>query len=324
MIPPMDILEFKSVSYSYQNKIAVDGINFSIPLTGGITILLGQNGAGKTTTIKLLMGLLGADSGEIKLSGLSPREDARKFSARVGYLPEVAPLYQDLTVTEYLCFCRDIRPRIEGIMPYPVFELLQKLGLETKGNALICTLSKGMKQRVGLAQALIHRPKLLVLDEPTVGLDPQTVVLIRNFLQEVSKETTIILSTHLLAEAQILGKSFLILKDSKLIAHGPYEELQEQIDISQVYDLEVGDKCQQMNIREELEKQYNLTFSPYRMDHEGKIQFSIFSKSQTNFVPEIANYLVENKIPIFEISRRQTNLEDIFLQLNQESPGAGA
>jgi ABC-2 type transport system ATP-binding protein len=317
----MENLEFNLVSYSYQNKLAVDKINFSIPLKGGITVLLGQNGAGKTTTMKLLMGLLPPDEGNIRLGTLDPFNDRRIFSGLVGYLPEVAPLYKEMSVGDYLAFCRDIRPLVPGKIPMAIDDLLEKLGLSDKRNSLIGTLSKGMQQRVALAQAFIHRPTLLLLDEPTVGLDPQTVVLIRNFLLEMSKESTIILSTHILAEAQLLGSSFLIMKDSTLIAHGPYSQLREQIELKEVYDLELESNSDDQLLRTELDEKFQISLSSPNLNSDGHAVFTIYSKKSEELVPELTKYLVHRNIKLFGVSRRQMNLEDIFLRLNQDKIG---
>ena len=218
------MIEVSHLTKQYGNHLAVDDVSFTVA-DGQICGLLGPNGAGKSTIMNILTGYLSATSGQVTVAGHPLPEEADAAKACVGYLPEQPPLYPELTVQEYLTFAAELKGVKKAERKEQVCRAARRTGLETVLPRLIRSLSKGYKQRVGIAQALLGSPRLIILDEPTVGLDPAQVIEIRKLIQELGRAHTVILSSHILSEVQAVCQQILILSKGHLAAAGSLEEL---------------------------------------------------------------------------------------------------
>lgn len=218
------MIEVSHLTKQYGNHLAVDDVSFTVA-DGQICGLLGPNGAGKSTTMNILTGYLSATSGQVTVAGHPLPEEADAAKACVGYLPEQPPLYPEMTVQEYLTFAAELKGVKKAERKEQVCRAARRTGLETVLPRLIRSLSKGYKQRVGIAQALLGSPRLIILDEPTVGLDPAQVIEIRKLIRELGRAHTVILSSHILSEVQAVCQQILILSKGHLVAAGSLEEL---------------------------------------------------------------------------------------------------
>ena len=218
------MIEVSHLTKQYGNHLAVDDVSFTVA-DGQICGLLGPNGAGKSTIMNILTGYLSATSGQVTVAGHPLPEEADAAKACVGYLPEQPPLYPEMTVQEYLTFAAELKGAKKAERKEPVCRAARRTGLEAVLPRLIRSLSKGYKQRVGIAQALLGSPRLIILDEPTVGLDPAQVIEIRKLIRELGRAHTVILSSHILSEVQAVCQQILILSKGHLAAAGSLEEL---------------------------------------------------------------------------------------------------
>ena len=218
------MIEVSHLTKQYGNHLAVDDVSFTVA-DGQICGLLGPNGAGKSTIMNILTGYLSATSGQVTVAGHPLPEEADAAKACVGYLPEQPPLYPEMTVQEYLTFAAELKGVKKAERKEQMCRAARRTGLETVLPRLIRSLSKGYKQRVGIAQALLGSPRLIILDEPTVGLDPAQVIEIRKLIQELGRAHTVILSSHILSEVQAVCQQILILSKGHLAAAGSLEEL---------------------------------------------------------------------------------------------------
>ena len=218
------MIEVSRLTKQYGNHLAVDDVSFTVA-DGQICGLLGPNGAGKSTIMNILTGYLSATSGQVTVAGHPLPEEADAAKACVGYLPEQPPLYPEMTVQEYLTFAAELKGVKKAERKEQVCRAARRTGLETVLPRLIRSLSKGYKQRVGIAQALLGSPRLIILDEPTVGLDPAQVIEIRKLIRELGRAHTVILSSHILSEVQAVCQQILILSKGHLAAAGSLEEL---------------------------------------------------------------------------------------------------
>jgi ABC-2 type transport system ATP-binding protein len=220
----MKAIEAKGLSKSYGDVVALRDVSFSIE-KGEIIGLLGPNGAGKTTLMKILTGYMQADEGEARVAGIDVGADPLGVQTRIGYLPESAPLYRDMTVQEYLIMMAELRQLPADQLGGMIAEAIDATGLGGYVRRAIGTLSKGYRQRVGLAQALIHKPELLILDEPTTGLDPTQIVEIRELIKKLSERSTILLSTHILPEVEMTCQRVIMIMRGQLRADAKIDEL---------------------------------------------------------------------------------------------------
>ena len=218
------MIEVSHLTKKYGHRLAVENVSFAVA-DGGICGLLGPNGAGKSTIMNILTGYLSATSGQVTVAGHPLPEEADAAKKCVGYLPEQPPLYPEMTVQEYLDFAAELKGVKKAERKEQVRSAAHRTGLEKVLPRLIRSLSKGYRQRVGIAQALLGRPKLIILDEPTVGLDPAQVIEIRKLIQELGQAHTVILSSHILSEVQAVCQQVLILSKGRLAASGSLQEL---------------------------------------------------------------------------------------------------
>lgn len=220
------MIRVDGLTKDYGTRRAIENLTFEAR-QGEVVGFLGPNGAGKTTTMRILTGYMPPTYGSAKVAGFDIVSESLEVRRRVGYLPETAPLYADMTVYEYLKFMADLRhlPNAEDMID----DALEMVGMEERAEGYVGALSKGMRQRIGLAQALLHKPEVLILDEPTIGLDPAQVVEVRKIIREIGKERTVLLSTHILSEAQALCDRVLIINKGHIVVEDSPENLQARL-----------------------------------------------------------------------------------------------
>lgn len=303
------MIEVENVSKLFGNFRAVDGISFSIQ-TGEIVGLLGPNGAGKTTTMRMISGFLEPDSGTVKIDGLDVLKNPVETKRKIGYMPESAPMYSDMIVADYLKYIAEI----EGQNPAEKCrELAEVCGLKEVMHKNIGELSRGNRQRVGLAHALMGNPEILILDEPTSGLDPNQVLEVRSLIKQIGKTHTVIISTHILSEVEMLCGRVIIISGGKKIADSPTEELREHFGNSSEVQL-----CVSGASAEDAEKIFrgiNGVSKIHSSLNDGKIEFRISVEKNIEVRPELAKACVQNGLELFEMQQKKNSLEDVFRSL---------
>lgn len=310
------MIQVTNLVKKYGNKTALHGIDFTVA-EGEIMGLLGPNGAGKSTTMNIMTGYISATSGEVKIDGHDILTEPIEAKKRIGYLPEIPPLYVDMKVKEYLNFVAQLKKVKGKERKAQVEEVIRLTELGEYENRLIKFLSKGYKQRVGLAQALLGNPKLLILDEPTVGLDPKQIINMRNLIKELAKTHTIIISSHILSEISAVCDSVIIIDQGKVIARGTAEELEEQFSDQDALNLTV--KGEQDTI--EIAAAHCPYFASYQVTEAGAGQWMIKAELEDkgeDIRDQLFFYFAEKKIPVLNMEQETKSLEDVFLQLTEK------
>ncbi len=302
------MIRAEGLTKDYGARRAIDNLTFEAK-QGEIVGFLGPNGAGKTTTMRILTGYMPPTSGTATVAGFDVVDESLEVRRRVGYLPETVPLYPDMTVFEYLKFMADLRhlPNAEDA----VDEALEIVGMTERADGYISNLSKGMRQRVGLAQALLHKPEVLILDEPTIGLDPAQVVEVRNLIREIGKERTIMLSTHILSEAQQVCDRVLIIDKGRLVAEDTPENLQARLTGAQRARLRVRGDIE--DIRPLIAKMDGV--QDVRVLDDGALEFQFLPTDDIR--PAVAKAVVQAGLDLLELSPVGMSLEEIFLELTR-------
>ena len=306
------MIQITNLVKKYGNKTALQGIDLTVK-EGEIMGLLGPNGAGKSTTMNIMTGYLSATSGEVKINGHDILTEPIETKKSIGYLPEIPPLYMDMKVKEYLNFVAQLKKLKKAERKKQVEQVMELVEVKEYENRLIKYLSKGYKQRVGLAQALLGEPKLLILDEPTVGLDPNQIIRMRKLIKDLAKDHTIILSSHILSEISAICDSVVIIDQGKVIARGTAEELEEQFTNKEVIWLTV--KGEQEKVKSAV-KECKCVVS-YDMEELEEEQWRIRAemKSEEDMRDQLFFYFAEKKIPVLNMEQETKSLEDVFLQL---------
>jgi ABC-2 type transport system ATP-binding protein len=296
----------------YGSRRAIENLTFEAK-QGEVVGFLGPNGAGKTTTMRILTGYMPPTYGTAQVAGFDILEDSIEVRRRVGYLPETVPLYPDMTVFDYLKFMADLRhiPNSDAI----VDEALDMVHMEKRAEGYISNLSKGMRQRVGLAQALLHKPEVLILDEPTIGLDPAQVVEIRSVIRDAGKERTVLLSTHILSEAQQLCDRVLIINKGRIVAEDTPENLQARLVGAERSILRVRGDIDELSAQ--LAKMKGIQEVKSRPDGALEFQFA----PGDDLRPEVAKMVVKSGYDLLELSPVGMSLEEIFLELTRDEKG---
>lgn len=304
------MIRVNGLTKDYGARRAIDNLTFDAE-QGEIVGFLGPNGAGKTTTMRILTGYMPPTDGEAIVAGYDIVEDSLEVRKRVGYLPETVPLYDDMTALEYLKFMADLRkiPQSED----RAYETLERVNLKDRANSYIGNFSKGMRQRIGLAQALIHRPEVLILDEPTIGLDPAQVVEMRNVIREIGKDRTVLLSTHILTEAQQICDRVLIINKGKIVAEDTPENLQSRLVGSQRVVLRVRGEADELPGK--ISKIKGVRDVEAKSD--GSVEFE-FSAGQ-DVRPQVAKTIIQAGFDLLEMRPIGLSLEEIFLELTRDS-----
>jgi len=301
LLLPMDI-QFKSVSKIYDNQKAVDAISFSAK-KGEIIGFLGPNGAGKSTTMKMLTGAVKPSSGKIVVNGIDISENLIATQREIGYLPEHNPLYKELYVKEYLQFCAEIH-QIQN-KKETIESVIEEIGLTNEAHKKIQQLSKGYQQRVGLAAAILHNPSILVLDEPTTGLDPNQLIEIRKLIKKLGKNKIVLFSTHILQEVEAVCNRVMILKKGQVILDQLVADLQKTT--TQILEVTFNKKsCSSIfSSLENIKKTTNIKENTWQLEFHTKedVRSSIFDFAQ------------ENQLKILELKTANKNLESLFRAL---------
>ncbi len=303
------MIQVENVSKSFGDFRAVDSISFSIQ-TGEIVGLLGPNGAGKTTTMRMITGYLESDSGQIKIDGIDVKKNPVATKAKIGYMPESAPMYEDMIVADYLNYIA----QIEGKNPSEkIPKLVDTCGLKDIMHKNIGELSRGNKQRVGLAHALMGDPEILILDEPTSGLDPNQVLEVRSLIKKIGETHTVIISTHILSEVEMLCSRVIIISAGKKVADSPTEELREHFGNSTQVILNISGATEG-DIKDAFGKVKGVSsISVVSCGDKSEVQVSVEKDAEVR--PELAKVCVKQEWELFEMQQRKNSLEDVFRSL---------
>ncbi|MCR5784265.1 MAG: ABC transporter ATP-binding protein [Eubacterium sp.] len=307
------MIEINHLVKKYGNNVAVDDLSLKVE-PGKIYGFLGPNGAGKSTTMNILTGYIGATSGEVIINGhniLSEPEEAKKD---IGYLPELPPLYTDMTVYEYLIFCAELKGIPKAERQSSVGRAMWMTKIEDMRNRLIKNLSKGYKQRVGLAQAIINMPKIIILDEPTVGLDPKQIIEIRDLIRELGKDHTVILSSHILSEVSEVCDHVFIISHGKLVASDSPENLSANMEQGATLKVKAkGEEDKIKNIVSKLDGVKSVNF--IESENDGEVSFDVELLKDADIREELSMQMALEKMPVLEMTLEQKSLEDVFLEL---------
>ena len=307
------MIEVKNVTKKYGKVVAVDNISFTIK-DGEIIGLLGPNGAGKSTTMNMITGFIEPTDGTIMINGNDISKKAKKAKKQIGYMPENVPLYHELTVKEFITYMAELKFVKRPERKAEVDKVIKEAGLENVKNRLIRNLSRGYKQRASLAGALVGNPDVIILDEPTVGLDPKQITEIRGLIKELGKKHTVILSTHILSEVSQICEKVVIINKGKIVAIDTPENLEQKTKEKNGISVTVEDPKENMKKLKskipEIEK-----IEIIKDNEDGTKQFVITSKTDIDLRKKLFEVLPKEEITIFELKKTETSLEDAFIKL---------
>ncbi|MEL7035456.1 MAG: ABC transporter ATP-binding protein [Cyanobacteria bacterium J06592_8] len=315
------MIEVENLCKIYGSTPALQDVSFSVE-AGEILGFLGPNGAGKTTTLRILSGYLPATSGTAKIAGYDVHEESIAVRQRIGYLPENPPLYPEMTVESFLYFVARIKRVQSRDRKQNVETALKKCGIWDRRKSLIRKLSKGYRQRVGIAQALVHDPPVIVLDEPTVGLDPRQIIEVRNLIKSLAGEHTIILSTHILPEVSMTCNRVTIINRGQVVATGTPETLMEQLTAGSGYELELDSAVdiEKLTVLGEIPGVRLVQPSANKPEHQERQQIQLFCEANHEPGPDIVAMCVSCGFNLYEMRRTRASLEDVFLELTTQQP----
>ena len=310
------MIEVDHLTKSYGKNIAVNDISFTVG-KGEILGFLGPNGAGKTTTMRILTGYLPATSGSARVAGFDVFEQSMEVRRRIGYLPETPPLYPDMNVRAYLEFVARIKAVPGGEIAKRVDRAMEMATLQDRREELIKRLSRGFKQRVGIAQAIVHNPDVVILDEPTVGLDPKQIIEVRKLIKGLAGEHTIILSTHILPEASQTCDRVVIINRGRIAAVDTPENLTTQLKGSERVQIEV--RGEEETLRDAIEQVEGVTkFDLQMIEDSDRHKVIVESEPGTDLRGKLAASVTGKGLELLELKAVSLSLEDIFLQLTTE------
>lgn len=310
------MIEVKNLVKDYYGNVAVDGLSFTVE-PGEIVGFLGPNGAGKSTTMNIMTGYIAATSGEVIIEGHDIFKEAEEAKKHIGYLPEIPPLYMDMTVWEYLFTVADLKGVPKSERKSMIGDVMEKVMLTNMKDRLIKNLSKGYKQRVGIAQTLIGNPDIIILDEPTVGLDPKQIIEIRTLIKRLGEDHTVLISSHILSEIGAVCDHVVIINKGHLVVSDSTENLEK---------LFKGQDILCLSAQGELEKIQNilrefpaLNIADMKEAEEAETyRFQLKVQDQADYRKQLFFRFAEAGIPLLEISRAGMSLEDIFLEITEE------
>lgn len=313
------MIEINHLVKKYGSHVAVDDLSLTVE-PGKIYGFLGPNGAGKSTTMNIITGYLAATSGEVKINGFDVLKQPEEAKKCVGYLPELPHLYMDMTVKEYLDFVAELKKIEKSLRAGYVKEVMEITKTEEVSGRLIRNLSKGYRQRVGFAQAVLGYPEILILDEPTVGLDPKQIIEIRDLIKELGKKHTIILSSHILSEISAVCDHVFIISHGKLVASDSTENLLERMTGAQEIELLVKaeEDTAETAIREIAQVE---RCEKTESKEDGAVQLLVTAKKDADVREAIYHTCVEHHMPILEMKAASKSLEDVFLELTSQEGG---
>ncbi len=313
------MIEIEHLTKKYGNHTAVDDLNLTIE-PGRIYGFLGPNGAGKSTTMNIITGYLAATDGTVKIGGYDIYKEANKAKALIGYLPEIPPLYPDMTVLEYLEFVAELKKIPRADRQEEVDEACVMTGISDVAGRLIRNLSKGYKQRVGLAQAILGKPEIIILDEPTVGLDPAQIIEVRDLIRELGKEHTVILSSHILSEISEVCNYVFIISKGKLVASDETDKLLSNMNGSREIDVILASEGNADP--QAIADIYGAITGVDSIEtgtgpEPGTVSVRLHTSADVDIRADVFKTAVQNDLIILEMTGRARSLEDVFLELTQ-------
>lgn len=310
------MVKIEHLSKSYNGNPAIKDLTFNLR-PGKIYGLLGKNGAGKSTTMNIITGYLSADSGSVSIDGFDILKEPVKAKKRIGYLPEIPPVYTDMTVKEYLKFVIELKNVEKKKRQYELERVIKLSGLESKENKLIKNLSKGYRQRVGIAEALVGDPELIVLDEPTVGLDPEQIIEIRNLIASLKEKHIVILSSHILSEVSEICDNILIINDGRLIVNTEASLLSSYVHQAKTLVITAqGDKKNAVSALNAIKHVENVTADEAGDD---TYKYTVTIDTDKDIRANISKALSAKDVVILEMKQTGNELEDMFLEITKES-----
>ncbi len=313
------MIKVEHLTKQYGDRYAVNDISFEVH-KGEIVGFLGPNGAGKSTTMNILTGYLSSTSGKAMIDGLDILEHPLAVKQKIGFLPETPPLYLEMTVKEYLSFIYDLK-RCKLNRKAHIEEVCRVVKIEDTMNRMIKNLSKGYRQRVGIAGAIIGNPEVIIFDEPTNGLDPKQIIDIRNLIRELGKERTIILSTHILSEVKAVCDRILIINEGKIVADEKTENIEGALRGNRRLAIRIDGPAQ--TIQNALKRINGIVYAEVSTSHEdGSSTFIVESKNNIDVRKPIFYMLAQNSWPILSLEFTGANLEDIFISVVDEAEAA--
>lgn len=309
------MIEVKNLTRRYGSHLAVDDLNFTVK-SGTVYGFLGPNGAGKSTTMNILTGCLAASSGQVTIDGYDIYEEAVEAKKRIGYLPEIPPLYTSMTPREYLTFVAGAKGLRGEAAEEEVGRVMALTGVGEVADRLIAHLSKGFRQRVGIAQALVGDPPIVILDEPTVGLDPLQIIEIRELIRSLGQSHTVILSSHILSEVQAVCDEILMIHRGKLVACDTPAALEARFGGKNVYELTV--KASAPEAREALEGLEGAGSLEVEEQPDGRCRVTVEAEpGAADMDEQISLRLAERRIPVLRLEEKKASLEDVFLAMTE-------
>ena len=313
------MIEVSSLTKTYGDRPALNGISFRVE-RGEILGFLGPNGAGKTTTMRILTGFIPPTSGTAVVAGFDVVEHPREVKRRIGYLPEHPPIYKEMTVRSYLTFVARIKGVPRKGVRQSVDSAIERCGLAEVAGRLIQNLSKGYQQRVGIAQAIVHSPEVMILDEPTVGLDPRQILKIRNLIRSFHGEKTVILSTHIIPEVEKLCDRIAIISDGRIVALDTHGELSRRLQHSERVLIRFSDGAAPYRPRLELLEGVQSVLP----DDGAPDRFLVEARGGSQIARRVFERAISEKWPVVEVTPVNPTLEEVFLQLTGEEQGVVA
>lgn len=308
------MIEVKGLSKRYGQLQALNDVSFTVE-KGQIVGFLGANGAGKTTTMDILCGCSGADGGSAKIAGFDITEQPIEAKKRLGYLPDVPPLHTEMTVEDFVTYAAKLHKVPLNALSARVNDTLQRLSLMEVRSRLVGNLSKGYRQRVALAQAIVHDPEVLVLDEPTEGLDPGQIVQIRELIRSLAGKHTILLSSHILSEVQNTCDRIIIINKGRIVAQGTYTELTRNLAAESTFRLRVARDAGNALVKiKNLPGVVHAKLEESQLSDIQAIEFGMESSAKENTPEEVTKAVIEGGFGFRELSRKNKSLEDVFFQ----------
>lgn len=307
------MIEVKNVTKKYGKFVAVDDISFEIK-EGEIVGLLGPNGAGKSTTMNMLTGFIEQTEGKIIIDGYDMLKKPKKAKKEIGYMPEGVPLYADLTVKEFVKYMAEIKGIDKKVRKEKVEKIIEETGLKEVENKLTRNLSRGYKQRVSMAGALVGEPKILILDEPTVGLDPKQITEIRKLIKKLGETHTVILSSHILSEVSQICNKVIIINKGKIVAIDTPENLERKVSSNNSIYVTVEDTENKMEqVKDKISEIQDMKL--IKNNEDGTKQYEITAKGEEDLRKVLFSELAKENITIFEMKKVDSSLEDAFMKL---------
>ncbi len=301
------LIEIKSITKYFGKNLGVSDITFN-GKEGDILGLLGQNGSGKSTTMKMIVGYLTPSNGQIFIGGYEMSQFPHETKSMIGYLPENNPLYHNMYVREYLEFMGSINGIKKNNLNHRINKLITKCGLDSVIGKKISSLSKGFKQRVGLSQALLHNPKILILDEPTTGLDPNQIIEIRNLIKDISKDKFVLISTHIMQEVDSLCNRVIILKEGKSILNETLESIKEKaLNIVSIH------------IKEDITSDIFHEINGIKKIKKSNSNFLLYHEYKTDIREQLFNFIKSKNLTLLEMKKNPPNIEETFFNLTHST-----